>query len=363
MLFYKKVHLKFKLNNCTHTFEDLKEVAYNFIKEGLPFEQAIGEFLLDWLDDNDFIEVKTSGSTGKPKLIRIKKLAMVNSAFATGDFLNLKPGDKALYCLPSDYVAGKMMLVRAIILGLELDLTQPTSQPIFDYEKHYDFAAMVPMQLEKVFGYCNNIKTIIVGGTAVSNRLNTAVQNVKSNIYETYGMTETVTHIALKKLNNFESLQEGTTKQFVKPHFKVLPNVKISQDDRHCLIIKAPKLSEETIVTNDIVKLYSETEFEWLGRYDNVINSGGIKLFPEQIEVKLQNKINSRFFIASIPHEILSEQVVLVVESDSSYLDNSVFNNLDKYEIPKHIYNVSQFIETSSGKVQRKKTFEIVLKG
>ncbi|WP_418604035.1 AMP-binding protein [Hwangdonia sp.] len=347
---YSKVHSKFKLDRNHYSFEDLDEVAYSFVKEGRPFEQDIGNFLLDWLDKKDYITVNTSGSTGKPKPIKISKQGMVNSAVATGNYLKLNPGDTALYCLPAHYIAGKMMLVRAIILGLELDLRQPTSQPIFDYKKHYDFVAMVPLQLEKIYGYCDAIKTIIVGGAPVSNNLKKAIQGIRSNVYETYGMTETITHIALKKLNNF-----GEAGSVASSHFKTLPNILLSQDERNCLVIDAPKISTEPIVTNDIVKLYSETEFEWLGRFDNIINSGGIKFSPEQIEAKLQNKIKQRFFIASEKDERLGEQVILVVEDESNTMADSVFSELEKFEKPKAIYNVAQFNETTSGKIQRSK--------
>lgn len=357
---YNKVHLKFKINKVYYSYEDLNEVAYSFVKEGRPFEQDIGNFLLDWLDKKDYIIVNTSGSTGIPKNVKIKKQAMVNSAIATGDFLNLKPGDTALYCLPAHYIAGKMMLVRAMILGLELDLTQPTSQPIFDYAIHYDFAAIVPMQLEKIYSYCNNIKNIIVGGAPVSDALKIAVQDIKSNIYETYGMTETVTHIALKKLNNFSNEKAYHAGSVQASYFKTLPNISVSQDDRNCLIINAPKISKEPIVTNDIVELHSETEFEWLGRIDNIINSGGIKLSPEKIEAKLENKIQQRFFIASEKDERLGEQVILVVEGDLNTIANSVFSELEKYEKPKAIYHINQFFETTSGKIQRSKTLKLL---
>ncbi|MFD1613817.1 AMP-binding protein [Gelatiniphilus marinus] len=361
---YNKVHLKFKLNGVYYSYNDLNEVAYSFVKEGRPFEQSIGNFLLDWLDKNDYITVNTSGSTSKPKPIKISKQAMVDSAIATGDFLNLKPGNKALYCLPAHYIAGKMMLVRALVLGLELDLTQPTSQPIFDYEMHYDFAAMVPMQLEKIYRYCDNIKNIIVGGAPVSITLKKAVKDIKSNVYETYGMTETITHIALKKLNNYSSLQSDSkpelntvkVSQSVKSYFKTLPNISISQDQRGCLVINAPRISKDTIITNDIVKLYSDTTFEWLGRHDNIINSGGVKLSPEKIEAKLQDKIEQRFFIASEKDERLGEHLILVIEGDSNKMDNTIFSNLDKYEKPKAIYHINQFVETASGKIQRSKT-------
>ena len=132
---YTKVHARFKLDNVSYNHEDLMEVAYSYVKEGLYYQQKLGDFLLDWLDDKDYIIVRTSGSTGKPKKLKIKKQAMVNSAIATGDFFELNPGDKVLHCLPSNFIAGKMMLVRAIVLGLELDMVEPAAWPLLDYEK------------------------------------------------------------------------------------------------------------------------------------------------------------------------------------------------------------------------------------
>lgn len=348
---YKNVHLKFKLNNYHYSFEDLMEVAYSFTKEGEPYQQELGKFLLDWLDKKDYVIAKTSGSTGKPKELKIKKQSMVNSAIMTGDFFKVKPGDKMLYCLPSNFIAGKMMIVRAIVLGLELDMVEPTSNPIINYRKAYDFCAMTPMQLTNFLKFSENIKTIIVGGSRVPNSLVNAVQNIESNVYETYGMTETVTHIAIKKINNHSKLEE-------KGCFKTLPDVTISQDDRDCLVIEAPKLSNDKIVTNDIVKIHSENSFEWLGRFDNVVNSGGIKLFPEQIESKLQSKISNQFFITSENDDILGDKLILIAEGEQDSIDKSVFEGLDKYEIPKTIYYVPKFSETLSGKIHRKQTLE-----
>ena len=262
---YNKVHRRFKLNGIHYTYEDLMEVAYSFVKEGVPFQILIGEFLLDWLDRNDFIVINTSGSTGKPKPISIRKQAMVNSAIATGDFFNLESGNKALHCLPSNFIAGRMMLVRAMILGLELDLVAPTSQPNFNTKIHYDFCAMIPLQLQNSLDHCDHIKTIIVGGASVSNSLKNRIQNLNSSVYETYGMTETVTHIAVKQINNLSTLSGDTTSQPVESHFKTLPNVSISQDERDCLVIEAPELSKDKIITNDMVKCFSKNEFEWLG--------------------------------------------------------------------------------------------------
>lgn len=356
---FKIIHRKFKLNGFHYSNEALLLIAHNFIIEGEAYEQEVGKFLYQWLNDDDFVEVKTSGSTGTPKPIKISKEAMVNSALATGEFFNLKSSHKVLHCLPTQFIAGKMMMVRAMALGLEIDLTEPKTNPVFNFNKVYDFCAMIPLQLENILQNCNHIKTIIVGGASVSNTLKDKIQSINSNVFETYGMTETVTHIALKKLNNFPSLRGGTTKQSAKSHFKLLPNISISTDGRDCLIIDAPKLSEGKIITNDIVKILSENEFEWLGRFDNVINSGGLKLFPEQIEAKLQNKIQTRFFIASKPHETLGEQLVLVVEGPIDSIDASAFSALKKHEKPKQIFTLNKFVETASGKVQRKKTLEL----
>ncbi|RKE95185.1 AMP-binding protein [Ichthyenterobacterium magnum] len=346
---FDKIHLKFKFNSNKYTFKDLKEVAYSFVKEGDEFEKNIGDFFLDWLDDKPYIETKTSGSTGVQKVIRLSKQAMVNSAIATGDYFNLKPGDSALHCLPCNYIAGKMMMVRALILGLEVDVIKPSSAPIFSTKKRYDFSAMVPLQLKNSLKNLQHINTVIVGGASVSHKLIEDLKSLKTTVYETYGMTETVSHIAVRQLNSLKPSQTN--------YFKTLPDIEISQDARNCLVVNAPKLSDEVVVTNDIVELKSETQFKWLGRFDNVINSGGIKLFPEQIEVKLQNRIRRRFFITSEKDEVLGEKVVLVLEDESNVLDKSYFKDLDKFEIPKKVYSVSKFSETSTGKVQRQKTF------
>ena len=348
---YNKVHNRFKLNGIHFSFEDLKEVAYSFIKEGELFEQEIGAFLSDWIDHNDFILVKTSGSTGEPKTITLQKQAMVNSAIATGDFFKLVPGDSALLCLPATYIAGKMMLVRAIVLGLEIESVQPTTNPVFNTEKQYDFCAMIPAQAEKAMQKLNNIKTLIVGGAQVSSRLKEQFQKVTTNVYETYGMTETITHIAVKQINGK-----------VTSYFTTLPNIVISQNTKECLVIDAPQLTVDQIITNDVVKLHSKTTFEWLGRVDNVINSGGVKLFPEQIEAKLQSKMGSRFFISSEADPTFGEVVIMIIEADTDTLNPNVFSDLNAIETPKQVYAISAFAETTSGKVNRTETLKSLKK-
>ncbi|MFD0975887.1 AMP-binding protein [Salinimicrobium gaetbulicola] len=353
-----ETHPAFRLNKLYYTNEELAAVAYSLIKEGEPYEAQAGNFLLDWLNDKDYVEVKTSGSTGAPKTIRIKKQFMINSAKATGRFFDLPAGTTALHCLPVDFIAGKMMLVRAILLGWEIDLRLPKANPLDQVFKIYDFCAMTPFQLDNSLSRLHLIRKLIVGGGAISSTQKNLVQGLATEVYETYGMTETVTHIAARRVNPKKMKSDPIP-------FTVLPNVSISTDDRDCLVIKAPQLSEIEIVTNDVVELLTSKTFIWKGRYDNVINSGGVKLHPEQIETKLEPIIPSRFFVTSLPDPSLGEKLVLMVESDFSEeallsLENEIKTSrkLGKFEIPKKIYFVEKFEETPNGKIHRGNTLK-----
>lgn len=339
---FDKVHNKFKFNGLHFDRDALKEVAYSFIKEGEPFEKEMGDFLLEWTNDRPLVEVRTSGSTGAPKIVNVKKEAMVASAIATGNFFNLEPGHTCLHCLPTHFIAGKMMLVRAMILGLELTTVEPLSHPVFDVDKTFDFCAMVPLQLENSLNATKNIKKLIVGGAAVPKSLVTAVQKLKTEVYETYGMTETITHIAAKRLN-------GKNKS---KYFTTLPGVLVTQDERNCLVIKAPYLSSEPVITNDIVELISEHEFKWLGRADFVINVGGVKVHPEEIESKLRDYFQSRIIITSEHDSKLGEHAVLIVESEPFEISKDIFNHLEKFEVPKNVYFIPKFVEKIPGKIQ-----------
>ncbi len=338
---YENVHNLFKLNGFHLNREDLCRVAYSFIKEGEDFEKPVGDFLLDWFDQKSYIEMETSGSTGIPKKIQVDKQAMVNSALATGDFFELAPGNKALHCLPVKFVAGKMMLVRAMILGLNLDFVAPSSHPLKNNETDYDFVAMVPLQAQNSLVELIKVKKLIVGGAKISSVLEAELMKLPTKVWETFGMTETISHIAAKRVGEMA--------------FTVLPHVFISLDDNNCLEIKAPRVSNDLIITNDLVELVNENQFVFLGRIDNIINSGGIKLIPEQIEIKLANKIESRFYIHSKEDTDLGEKVVLVIEGKKYEIDSTIFDNLDKYEKPKEIIFIDKFKETETGKVIRNK--------
>ena len=345
---YKNIHNRFKLNGYHITLEDMFYVAYCFVKEGEPFEKHVGNFLLDWFDEKSYIELSTSGTTGTPKVIKIEKQAMLDSALATGDFFDLKPGDTMLHCLPTNYVAGKMMFVRSFILGLEMKFVEPNSDPLKNIDEEFDFCAMVPLQAKNSLEQlkAGRIKKLILGGVKVHKALEKELVKLPMDIYETYGMTETITHIAAKKIG--------------ENAFSVLPNVKVSIDDRQCLVIDAKNISKDKIVTNDIVHLISDTQFIWEGRIDNIINSGGIKLMPERIEDKLSTLIPRRYFVFGQPDETLGQKAVLYVEGEPMEIEESVFAILDKFERPKEVVFIPKFKETVTGKIKRTESLKSI---
>jgi len=273
----------------------------------LRWERDVYSFILEWFDSKDFIIAKTSGSTGVPKEITLSKQMMLNSAKLTGDFFNFEKGQSALLCLSANYIAGKMMIVRAFLWQLNLILTDPNGNPIESITSNIDFAAMVPLQVVNGvkspdrFGF---IKNLLIGGGAVDTKLEKQIHDLKTNCFSSYGMTETVSHVAIKSLN-------GPNRS---KYFKGLGDVTFSLDERNCLKINAPQVLALPIVTNDVVDLVNDKQFTWLGRYDNVVNSGGIKLFPETIEAKLQNVISMPFFLAGVADEKLGQKLVLLVE-------------------------------------------------
>ncbi|MEM6964756.1 MAG: AMP-binding protein [Bacteroidota bacterium] len=323
------------------------------------WKRAVFEFCLEWLNKNPTITATTSGTTGKPKTILLQKEKMVNSALKTGAFFKLERNVKALLCLAPKYIAGKMMIVRAFVLGLDLVLVEPTGNPLKGLrQQEIGFAAMVPLQVLNSFSseaeltQLRLIEQTIIGGGVVSKSLHQLLQQEQNQFYATYGMTETITHIAIKKLNGVEA----------SDHYTTLPKVSITTDTRGCLVIHAPDVAEEKVITNDLVKIITPDQFQWLGRFDNIINTGGVKVIPEEVEQILGKHLSRRFFISSIPDEKLGNQIILVVEgshfskNEKQSLINFMKANLPKYSIPKEIFYIQHFKETASGKVRRSAT-------
>ena len=312
--------------------------------EKLPIWNDVNQFISEWLNGEEELILQTSGSTGKPKSISMKKEWMKNSAQLTENTFGLKKGDSALLCMSIKYVAGKMMVVRALELALDLKVVEPSSSPLKDIDDQIDFAAMVPLQLENSSNDLDKVKTLIVGGGSVNRSLVEKLQNVSPQVFETYGMTETLTNVAIKPLN-------GLNKSDL---FQALDRIHFKINERDCLVINAPMLSPESIVTNDIIELINDISFRWLGRFDNVINSGGVKVIPEVVEAKLASFIlDRRYFISGVPDKSLGEKVVLLVEGNETELS---FQHLEKYERPKEIYFIPKFVETKSGKVNQQET-------
>lgn len=328
------------------------------------WEKSIYVFLLEWLDKKDYVEVSTSGSTGKPKIIRLSKVQMISSALRTGRYLNLKKDDKSLLCLPVNYIAGKMMIVRSIVLELNLMAVNPSSKPLAGLTEKPDFVALIPLQISEILKdqqqleKLSEIRNVIIGGGRLDHLVKSELKSMPNNIYESYGMTETSTHIAVRKIN-------GSVSQ---KYFQVLEGVRISQDQRRCLQIETPEISDKLILTNDLVEIINDHEFDLLGRIDHVINSGGIKYIPELIEDKLMNLISEPFVIAGEPDKSLGERLILVIESETksakeqSRLLKSLKQSLDKFEMPRKIYFIKPFAYTETGKINRKKVLQSLKK-
>ena len=344
------------------------------IKNILPrteFEKKVLQFLQDWFSHSETVSVQTSGSTGIPKVFEIEKKRMLNSAKMTCDFLGLKEGDTALLCLPVQYISGKMMLVRAIERKLKVIISVPSSAP--EISENIDFCAMTPLQVQNSLDKIHFIKNLIIGGAAVSeklkNEISTTLQfsNSPTRIYETYGMSETLSHIALKQI---APIQEE--------YFTVLNDVEISVDERNCLKIFAPKLNPEILQTNDIVELMhfmnsvrkpsvyaqcDKKQFKFLGRFDNVINSGGVKIFAEELENLVKKHIDRDLVFLGKPDETLGEKLVLVVEGEKDENLKSEILNLkfeNKFHIPKEVLFLEKFPRAENGKVLRKEILKLI---
>lgn len=331
------------------------------------FEEKVISFLQDWFSVSETVSVQTSGSTGIPKVFEIEKKRMLNSAKMTCDFLGLKKGDTALLCLPVQYISGKMMLVRAIERKLKVIISVPSSAP--EISENVEFCAMTPLQVQNSLDKIHFIKNLIIGGAAVSeklkNEISTTLQfsNSPTRIYETYGMSEMLSHIALKQIS---PIQEEC--------FTIFNDVEISVDERNCLKIFAPKLNPEILQTNDIVELMhfdsaqcDKKQFKFLGRFDNVINSGGVKIFAEELENLVKKHIDRDLVFLGKPDETLGEKLVLVIEDASTPLSmteiKSQISNLkfpSKFHIPKEIFFLEKFPRAENGKVLRKEILKFL---
>ena len=357
---------------------------------------TLEDFLSEWNNDSDRVLVHTSGSTGKPKPMMVEKKRMLNSARITCDFLGLKPGDSALLCMSLDYIAGKMVVVRSIERHLHLISVSPSGHPLKDINLkdangknangEITFAAMVPMQVYNTLQVpeererLTHIRHLIIGGGAIDASLEKELRSLPGNIaiWSTYGMTETLSHIALRRINGAEASE----------WYQPFDSVKISQTDEGCLVIDAPLVCAETLVTNDIVEIepyiYNKVEkhdkeenhdkveklrFRIKGRKDNVICSGGIKIQIEEVEALLKPHLEKPFMIAKKKDEKFGEIAVLLTEDEdikkveatirrllsgkSDDSNKSSESKSHKYWIPREFLHVDHLPLTETGKPKR----------
>ena len=314
------------------------------------------EFLAEWHNDNDRILVHSSGSTGKPKPMMVEKRRMLNSARITCDFLGLKPGDTALLCMSLDYIAGKMMVVRSLQRGLQLTCVNPSSHPLADETlPSFTFAAMVPMQVYNTLKVPEererlmHIRHLIIGGGAISDELAQMIKPLPNAVWSTYGMTETLSHIALRRLNGPDASLWYTP----------FDGVEVSLNAEGCLVIAAPLVCEKPLATHDIAELSTDartgkTLFRIKGRKDNVICSGGIKIQIEEVEEALRPYLSEPFMIVKKQDAMLGEMAVLLTEGKNlTLVEEKCRNTLPPYWVPRMFLHIDALPLTETGKPKR----------
>jgi len=322
----------------------------------------MSNFLDEWNNDSEYVEVKTSGSTGEPKRMLVEKRRMLNSARITCDFLGLKAGDTALLCMSTDYIAGKMMVVRSIERGLKLIEVPPSGHPLNNTQlstlhSPLSFAAMVPMQVYNSLQVPEErerlmqIRHLIIGGGAIDEAMEAELRTFPHAVWSTYGMTETLSHIALRRISGPEASEWYTP----------FRTVKLSTTSEGCLVIDAPEVCVQTLTTNDIVELKPDGRFRILGRKDNVICSGGIKIQMEEVETCLKKYMRVPYIISKRKDEKFGEIVVLLTEGDTAEAKAVCEKVLPKYHQPKVYLHIDKIPLTETGKPARKKILDLIV--
>ena len=302
--------------------------------------------------------IQTSGSTGTPKSIVVRKEKMIQSAQLTCSFLNLNKGDKALLCLPLQYIAGQMMVVRALTAELDLIIRNPSGNPLSDVRIPLRFAAMTPMQVYNSLQVPEEkerlmqIEILLIGGGAIDPKLSRILRTFPNEIYSTYGMTETLSHIALRRLNGTDASE----------YYTPFSSVKLSLSTEKTLIIEAYSVADEIIYTNDIAELLPDGRFRIFGRKDNIINSGGIKIQAEEIEEALHSLIAGSFAITSIPHPKFGEAVVLLISQKQILSPEQINALLPPFQRPKYILKTNMIPLTPNGKIDRQACRELAIR-
>ncbi len=333
----------------------LTEFATIGLPKNLEWAEKSQEFVKNWINGDRVFQMQTSGSTGKPKNILLSREQMEASAKATIDFLNLDKGVNALLCMNPDFIGGRMMMVRALVGGWNLFVLPPSSEPIIEAPIH--FAAMVPLQVGNLLNSkkgqesLNRIEKLIIGGAPITSTVEAKLSELKTEVFQTFGMTETVSHIALKKLN-------GSNKS---EYYQMIGDNQIKQDESGCLMVKGTVTSNEWITTNDMVEISGGT-FQWLGRSDLVVNSGGIKIQILPLEEELSEVLKTDVLLWKEEDEKLGEKLIGLIRNQETLSDlitnPEAYKTLFKpYHFPKKWYFCPSWEQTKSGKIDRKSTW------
>ncbi len=340
------------LEGKAYTPEDISKCVAEGAEKYPPAIWDLFLFLSEWFNDSPVIAVHTSGSTGIPKELTVRKDRMMQSARLTCECLNLQHGDTALLCMNLRYIGAMMVVVRSLVAGLNLIVRPASGHPLAtDVKGSLRFAAMVPMQVYNTLQVAEEkarlekTDILIIGGGAVDEALEAEIKLLPTAVYSTYGMTETLSHIALRRLN-------GDT---ASEHYHPFPSVKLSLSTEGTLVIEAPLICDDILQTNDIAHIYPDGSFSILGRKDNVINSGGIKIQAEEIEKKLRPIISAPFAVTSIPDRRLGQALVLLIagRTDVQDIKNKLPAILEPYYRPKHIFATTSIPQTENGKTKR----------
>jgi o-succinylbenzoate---CoA ligase len=319
------------LSNRIHPVDGLADLCENMLTDpSIPaWEKKVYAFIEEWIDEKDHITQMSSGTTGTPKELKLPKQAMLNAARNTCRVFDLKFGQTALLCLPVEYIAGKMMIVRSLVGGLNLLLTEPTSMPDLAGYGKIDFCAMVPLQ---AYNSLNSIETLrriqklIIGGGEIRDELEVMLRDLPNEVYATYGMAETCSHVAIRRISGMDH----------ERHYHAMPDVRFSIDSRSCLMIEANYLQDQ-ISTNDVVDLLDHKSFRWIGRYDNLINSGGVKIVPEELEAVVSKTTGFDCAVIGMPDKKLGERVVLVIEKGGGEITEEELQLALQSELPKRL--------------------------
>ncbi len=349
--------------NCTSDLESIKDIDKAVLTD---YELRVLAFIQKWKGGDQDFELRTSGSTGEPKKISFDRSHLELSAKRTINHFDLNQDDISLICIDVRYIGGLMMLVRSLVAGMDMIVCEPSSNPFQEVDMSKPtFIAIVPLQLKQLIDYTSRdgvldqIKAVIVGGASIDSALEELTHELSIPVYQTFGMTETASHFAVRRISG---------PQFDE-WYTVVNGWEVDSDVDGRLAVNWGLPDSEWIVTNDMVEFSDGKGFRWVGRLDNVINSGGIKIHSEALEQTIKSEllrlgIDSRFFVFGVPDTDLGEKLVLLMEGQPNWektIHQHLKDSLPKFHCPRELFFLDDFIETPNGKIDRPKNIELVL--